>query len=108
MTPASSCHCVTLTNITQPFGSVLPAWTSGEFWCGTNQSLPCAADDKVTRFLSRVVNVTDNSNIQIAACGDNHLSTSNTSDLAIAYDGVFGTCPEAQCFSLSPLQQNNA
>ena len=107
MTPASSCHCVSLTSITQPFGSVLTAWENGDFWCGNSQPLLCAADDKVSRFLSRVVTVTDNS---IAACDSNHLSSYNTTSLAVAYDGVFGTCPETQqqCFPLSPLQQNNA
>ena len=110
MSSGSPCHCVTLTHSTQPFASVLTAWTNGSFWCGTEQPngpLLCAVDSRRRFFLSRIITVNNTDDGEIAMCNKNSLSSHNTTDLAVGYTGVFGTCPETQCSPLTPLQQDN-
>ena len=100
LSPAHSCHCVTLT-AAMMFNGFLD-------WCVqpiTNTSTKLCATENISTYISKpsaIRDVFDN-----VECSHPFVMQ-NTMDTAVAYEGMFGCCPESQClFPLKPLKIMN-
>ena len=111
LSPATMCHCVNLTEISDSFSYILQAWAGGSFWCGMEQPvgpLLCAAENRARTFLSHVVTTMDGRVHNISPCSGVPFSTQSTKDIAVAYEGTFETCPlQTQCFPFIPLSRSD-
>ena len=98
LSPAHSCHCVTLT-----------AAFNGLFeWCVqpiTKTTTKLCATENISTYLTKPFAISDI--FEIVEC--NHpFVMQNTMDIAVAYEGMFSSCPESQClFPLKPLKIMN-
>ena len=72
-----------------------------------NMNSVCAIEDLIRTYLSEPVAVLTNSTHHIE-CRSNSLAVVNIMETAIAYEGMFGSCPVSQCiFPLNPLPNTN-
>ena len=106
LSPAHSCHCVNIEAVGD-IDLVEGRWQCSNFINGMFSMSVCAIEDMIRTYLSEPVAVLTNS-IHHVECHSNSLAVVNTMDTAIAYEGIFGSCPVSQCvFPLNPLSNTN-
>ena len=106
LSPAHSCHCVNIEAVGD-IDLVEGRWQCSKFINGMFSMSVCAIEDMIRTYLSEPVAVLTNS-IHHVECHSNSLAVVNTMDTAIAYKGIFGSCPVSQCvFPLYPLSNTN-
>ena len=111
LSPAHSCHCVNI----EAVGDI----NLVNRWCNTSSNVLCAKNESTTMtYLSvpvHVVNMTDaddgpaNAKPTPAHLDCEHrFAKLNVTDIAIAHEGTFESCPKHQClFPLMPLTSVN-
>ena len=101
LSPAHSCHCVNIETVKSV--SLINQWCIQPVISTGNQL--CATKSNST-YLSQPVAIEDGL-IDNLMCSHPFVKQ-NTMDTAIAYEGMFGSCPESQClFPLTPLPSVN-
>ena len=102
LSPAHSCHCVNIetvgsTSLINQNWCIQPVISTGNHLCATESN---------STYLSQPVAIGDNF-IDNVECSHPFVMQ-NTMDTAVAYEGKFGSCPEAKClFPLTPLPSVN-
>ena len=103
LSPAHSCHCVTLTATNPAFNQFLD-------WCVqpiTNISTKLCAMENISTYLSKPVAIQRFSiigNLELALECSHPFVMQNTMDTAVAYEGMFSSCPESHMQCLFPLE----
>ena len=104
LSPAHSCHCVTLTDHPQFIRF------SGQ-WCVqpiTNTPIKLCATENISTYLTRPFVIPESLLLAQSTECSHPFVMQNTMDTAVAYEGMFSCCPESQClFPLEPLKIMN-
>ena len=101
LSPAHSCHCVTLTATNPTFSDFLN-------WCVrpiTHTPTKLCATENISTYISKPSAIREF--FEHVECSHPFVMQ-NTMDTAVAYEGMFSCCPESQClFPLEPLKIMN-
>ena len=95
LSPAHSCHCVTLTATDPAFNDFLK-WC---VWPITNTPTKLCATENISTYISKPIVIRPH--LESVQCSHPFVMQ-NTMDTAVAYEEMFGCCPESQC--LFPLE----
>ena len=111
LTPGSPCRCVMI-DVTIPHLTSIMINTSW-FTCGMHQpnnSMLCPEINQTRTFVSEVLNVTFDEKILVTNgiqnCNNVPFSTHKLTDLAVAYQNTFRSCPVNSCFPLLPVPRS--
>ena len=103
LSPANSCHCVNIETV-MGSSSLINQWCIQPVISAGNQL--CTIAESNSMYLSQPVAI-EAGLIDNVECSHPFV-IQNTMDTAVAYEGMFGSCPEAQCFfPLTPLPSVN-
>ena len=102
LSPAHSCHCVNIETV----GDI----NLDNRWCEASSNVLCAKNElTMMTYLSQPVVTMMNASLEPAPldCGHQFVKL-NVTDIAIAHEGTFESCPKHQClFPLMPLTSVN-
>ena len=112
LTPGSPCHCVMI-----EVAILTSIINTSRFTCGVHQpnnSMLCPEINRTRTFVSEVLNVTFDEEEEyptvkkeeICNCSVVPFSTHKTTDLAVAYQNTFQSCPVNSCFPLLPVPRS--
>ena len=104
LSPAYSCHCVKIETV----GYINLV---SDRWCNASSNVLCARNESTTMtYLSQpVVTMMDASTGELKSLDcDHQFAKLNVTDIAIAHEEVFESCPKHQClFPFMPLTSVN-